>query len=154
MHTDPFGPEGPSPIDSEIDNGVYALQFRIENDPSGEKPDMTLTCQCTASDTPNYAIAMAWVDPSVHYVVNACEHFWQAPNLPTVRDESSRVGTIIHEAVHFNDSFWRGSGSGTDMGGHYSGPAYVDAANLALADRASAARNPNNYRFFVLNQNW
>lgn len=154
LHADPFGLEGPGPVDNEIDTGVYTVQYRIENDPAGGKPDMTLTCQCTADDLENYATAMAWVDGSTHYVVNACEHFWQAPDVPAVRDENSRVGTIIHETVHFSDDFWSGSGEGTDMHGHYADPAYMDAINLAAGNRAFAARNPNNYKFFVLNQDW
>jgi len=109
---------------------------------------MTLTCQCTATDLPDtYKIAMAWVNPEEPYVINACEKFWQAPDIPTVRDENSRVGTIIHESVHFSDAQRGGSQA------HYA-VGYEDSENLAVTSRALAAKNPNTYKFFVLNQNW
>ena len=126
---------------------VFISHVRISDDQSVPKPVMSVTCQCTAEDLPDHATATAWVDPSVHYVVNACPAFWAAPLLPTVKNENSKVGTIIHEATHFIDAWFGGTG-------HTYPDDYDSSAALAISHRSQAVRNANNYKFYVLNQGW
>lgn len=144
-HGSPFDPIEMDPVNDEINLGLITINFRISDDQSVPKPVMTVTCQCTAEDADPEA--SAWVRPDDHYVVNTCERFWQSPHLPTARDENSKVGTILHEAVHFSDAYWSGSQS------HHA-VSYTAAMDLAITNRALSAKNPNSYKFYILNQAW
>lgn len=149
-HGTPFDPSAMDPVNSTINQALLAIKARISDDQSVSKPVMTATCQCDVADLPPPATpqnATAWVIPNDLYVVNTCPLFWDSPSTPLVRDQNSKVGTIIHEAVHFSDLYWTGSVD------HY-GVSYVDAEILALEDRSKSAINPNTYVFFILNQVW
>ncbi len=149
-HGTPFDPVNMDPVNNEINAALFVIRYRISDDQSSPKSTMTVTCQCDSSDllppaTP--ANTMAWVVQNGHYAIHACPLFWLAPNVPSVRDENSKVGTIIHETVHFSDLYWSGSQD------HYP-PTYTDTQNLAMTNRAQASKNPNTYKFFILNQAW
>lgn len=137
--------DGPGPVDKTLRTAINMNGPRIHN--------MTLSCTC---DDPKIdkTKSPAYVYATIPYVMHACPLFWASPLIPTARDENSKVGTIIHEAVHFVDQFWGGSGPGPDGSGHYTGPTYQETLNLAVANRANAAKNPNNFRFYTLNQSW
>lgn len=147
LHGSPFDPLSMNPVNDEINLGLMSVMVRVSDEQSIPKPIVSATCQCTAEDLPDYQIATAWVDPNTHYIVNTCEKFWQSPHMPTARDENSKVGTIIHEMVHFSDGFWSGSQS------HYA-VSYTDSGDLAITNREFSAKNPNTYKFFYLNQVW
>lgn len=147
VHGSPFDPLNTNPVNDEINLGLMSVMVRISDEQNVPKPIMSATCQCATEDLPDYQTATAWVDPNTHYVINTCQKFWDSPHLPTVRDETSKVGTILHEAVHFSDAFWSGSQS------HYA-VSCTDTTNLAINNRSLSAQNPNSYRFYLLNQAW
>lgn len=139
-HPDPYdGATGPGPIDS-------ALRTRININPTRIQ-QMTLNCNC---DDPNAnpTTDVVYVYPTIPYVVHACPLFWTAPLLPTSRDENSKVGSLIHEGIHFTDQYYTGTPT------HLTGPTYQEALNLVLTNREAATKNPNNFKFYTLNQSW
>ncbi len=89
--------DGPGAVDATLRTAINAQPPRIYN--------MTLSCQCDGTGI-DPKKTMAYVDPATTYVVHACDLFWSAPLIPTTRDENSRAGTLVHEAVHFIDQSW------------------------------------------------
>ncbi|MBB1061297.1 M35 family metallo-endopeptidase [Marilutibacter spongiae] len=106
---------------------------------------VAVTCHCEAGkDRPD---AMAYIQRPYHYIINSCPAFWQSPRVPTFKDQPSQVGTLIHEASHFEDSL---SSPGTEHHAEF----YDNASTLAGVNRSLAIRNSNTYKFYVLNQSW
>lgn len=139
-HPDPYdGVAGPGPVYSFLRTELTYNPTRIGQ--------MTVSCTC---DDPNINLATdtAYVYPTINYVVHACPKFWAAPLIPTARDENSQAGTLLHEGIHFAD------GNFVGLAGHATGPTYQEAVNLAVSNFAAATKNPNNFKFYGLNQSW
>lgn len=146
-YTQWFGVHGnPNPMqpdDNYVNSMLVAIGARLSNAMPGG-PAMTFTCECTPLMIENKW--NAWVDPGTHYVVNACPRFVAAPLLPVVRDQTSKVGVLIHEASHFSDMLAAGTNDAPQ-----SQLSYEATAAMAVSNRSAAVHNANNYKFFVLN---
>lgn len=128
---------------SEDDSYLFAMLMALPT--RLESPAFTLTCSCNAKGIDPRTLA--YVYPTAHYAMHACPKFWETPMLPISKDQSSRVGTIIHEASHFED---RAMPKRTD----HPAQLYDDALRLAKENRSQAVLNANTYKFFVLDLNW
>jgi hypothetical protein len=81
-------------------------------------------------------------------LVIICPDYWHNEMMFSDHgDETSQVGTLIHEYAHAN-------GAADVRAGNPAVPMYGEAAcsTLAARDPMQAARNADNYRYFVMNR--
>ncbi|PPU38391.1 hypothetical protein XaplCFBP3123_18145 [Xanthomonas arboricola pv. populi] len=140
-------PDDYLPDDQYNDNMVFATWYRLTSDSANPKPPVSITCQCDPVENNISPNALAWVSPGMVYQVNLCPRFFESPLFPTVYDESSQVGTFLHEITHFSDEI---------VDGTIDAPSgYTYAGTKALAgNRDLAVRNAQSYKFYYLNLNF
>lgn len=109
-------------------------------------PQVELTCHCKDAQD-RLPTVMAYVRRPHHYKINTCPRFWASPAIPTYKDQPSQIGTLVHEASHFEGDY-------VDAGTGHHAEHYDNAQNLAGSNRSLAVRNANQYKFFVLDQDW
>lgn len=79
--------------DSYLFATLLAIPERLESDL------LSVTRSCDADGVKPET--MAYVQRPIHYIVNVCPAFWDAPSMPEFKDQPSRIGTLVHEASHF-----------------------------------------------------
>lgn len=136
--------------DAYVDQGVAAIYFRVSDDQSIPRPIVTAACDCNADqESKNW---IAYVIPNEHYVVHTCSAFYAADMFPIGHpDNTSKVGTLLHEISHFSDSYWAGTNDNVDPVTQTGTYTYADAINLAATNKPQAVRTATNYEFYFLN---
>lgn len=109
-----------------------------------------ITCQCDLEvDGVDPVSAYGWIHPDYLYQINFCPKSWQSPDLPSVYDEKSKIGVILHEISHFSDSY----GGGTVDDYIEETGSYSESLRIGATDRNRAVRRPQSYVFYWLNLN-
>src|SRR5690606_17668059 len=122
--------------DKQLAGMLFKLPQRLTSDL------MTSTCQCSADDVPKPDKTVAWVEIDTHYVVNICPNFWLYNDFPRFKHEGTRVGTLIHEASHFE-----GDADSLDWAQDY--VRGYDESDALSSNRPLAIRNADSYQYYV-----
>lgn len=135
--------------DALVDNTLLAILWRISGDGVTAKPPVSLSCRCNANEVPEGMIA--YVQSGAPYVIHTCPVFWSLPMLPANHiEESSKIGTMVHEFTHFTDS--KGLALRHPEVDNKDVRSLSYAMELAADSHPGAVRFPNAYKFFVLGQ--
>lgn len=135
--------------DALVDSTLLAIIWRITGDGVTAKPPVSLSCRCNADEVPEGTIA--YVQSGARYVIHACPVFWSLPMLPANHiEESSKLGTMVHELTHFTDGRGLALRHPPVAGKNVASLSY--ALELAAESHPGAVRFPNAYKFFVLGQ--
>lgn len=139
-----FGADPPEVILNDLpDEDKYLMVMLAEIPRRLRSPDVSVTCHCLEYEGDDVK-PVAYVFPTTLFEINTCPGYWQADTYPAFPDVNSRIGTLVHEATHFNAN---------DVPGiltHHS-ITYGGSHNLAQFMRPLAIYNPDNYRFYVMN---